>query len=106
VRQCFLTLREVSLHSFVKFALNLKQILTNDINFLMITLIVLVKLFTCVSNSFLELSKTSLNDVSANFLIISSFRIFCKVFVFVLFQFLLSISFAIIVCRLNIVRIK
>jgi len=85
VRRCLLTSRKISLHSFVKFVLNLEQILISDMNISIIVLIALARLFICAFNLFLTLLKTSLIDVSANFLIISSFRIFCKVITFVLF---------------------
>jgi len=94
------------LHSFVKFILILEQILVSDVNISITILIALARLSTCASNSFLKLSKTSLINVSASFLIISSFRIFCKVIAFVLSHFLFSIDFAIIVCKSNIVRIR
>ncbi len=85
MRYCLLILREISLHFFVKLTLNLRQILTNNINFLIIVLIVLVKLFTYVSSLFLELLKTLLSNICVSFLIISLFKIFYKVFIFVLF---------------------
>jgi len=85
VRQCLLASRETSLHFFVKFVLNLEQILVSDVNILIIALIALAKLFTCAFNLFLKLLKTLLANVSASFLIISSFRVFCKVIAFVLF---------------------
>jgi len=85
MRQCLLTLRQISLHFFVKLALNLRQILTSNINFLIIVLVIFVKLFIYVSSLFLELLKTLLSNISVSFLIISFFRIFCKVVIFVLF---------------------
>ncbi len=84
MRQCLLTLQKVFLHFFVKSTLDLKQILTNNINFLIIALIVFTKLFTCVSSSFLELLKTLLSNINISFLIIFLFRIFCRISIFVL----------------------
>ncbi len=85
MRQYFLTLQKVSLYSFIKFVLSLKQILTNNINFVIIVLIAFAKLFTCISNLFLKLLKILISNINFSFLIISLFKIFCKVFVFILF---------------------
>jgi len=85
VRRCLLISREISLHSFVKLVLNLEQILISDVNISITILIALARLSTCAFNSFLKLLKTSLISVNASFLIISLFRVFCKVIAFVLF---------------------
>ena len=85
MQQYLLILQEISLYSFVKLALNLRQILINNINFLIIVLIAFTRLFTCISSLFLELLKILLSNINVSFLIISLFRIFCKVSIFVLF---------------------
>jgi hypothetical protein len=52
------------LHSFVKFALSLRQILTNNINFLIIVLIVFAKLFIYISKLFLKLHRQFEESIS------------------------------------------
>jgi len=66
---------------FIKFILDLKQILISNINFSIIALIVFARLLTYISSLFLKLSKILLNNINTSFLIIFCIK-FCIKFLY------------------------